>query len=227
VNSLKGTNDRLAVAITKAEFAVLRTACSVSSLLFGSYVCFLFGLHGNDLLLFLGLANCQIEFTVCWKWVGQHNVLFWNGLTDGSLHIIKYVLCGYWISNAVWAAFIYLFDCTKINVMGQSSLQKVWTENELFWSNLLLKLLNFFFALLYCVYTSSLVRVLLCCMWLSYSFIFKVVILTPLFCISSMCCLTLWAGTRLLSLSFKQHQSLWELIGHTLILSGQGEGIIC
>jgi hypothetical protein len=46
-------------------------------------------------------------------------------LTDGSLHIIKYVLCGYWISNAVWAAFIYLFDCTKINVTGQSSLQKV------------------------------------------------------------------------------------------------------
>lgn len=36
VNNLSKTNDRLSVAITKAEFAVLRTACSVSSLLYDS-----------------------------------------------------------------------------------------------------------------------------------------------------------------------------------------------
>lgn len=36
VNNLSKTSDRLSVAITKAEFAVLRTACSVSSLLYDS-----------------------------------------------------------------------------------------------------------------------------------------------------------------------------------------------
>lgn len=68
VNSLNKTNDRLSVAITKAEFSVLRTACSVSSLFYDPYVSrsdnYLFGLLVEGLLLILILITGQARLAV-------------------------------------------------------------------------------------------------------------------------------------------------------------------
>jgi hypothetical protein len=150
VNSLKGTNDRLAVAITKAEFSVLRTACSVSSLHFGSYVCYLFSLHGKDLLVSWSDNLSNWVNYVDWK-VGGSNSGLWTQ----------------------WVILKWFDRWIKINAMGQSSLQKVWNRKELFLSNLWSKLLIFFsccFAL--CVCANSQVGVLVSCISLSFPFIF-------------------------------------------------------